>query len=120
MFSGYAQVDQYTYEMCVYGSARQDPSSTSLGTWAGFDGPGKSVIKFTGGAHCWNGPQRSLTVTAVCGSRSELAEVSEPSRCEYAAKFFTPAACTAELVAGAQEALRVAEAEAASVHDELR
>lgn len=115
-----ARVDQYTYEMCIFGGAKQDPGGTSLGSWAGFGGADKSVIQFTGGTHCWNGPQRSLTVQAVCGAATSLAEVSEPSRCEYAAKFTTPAACNRALLDDALAALAQAEAEAASVHDELR
>lgn len=115
------RVDQYTYEMCVFGGAKQDPGATSLGQWGGFDGEERGVFQFTGGTHCWNGPQRSLTVSAVCGAETQLSEVTEPNRCEYAARFSTPAACSQELLAEAQRALAAAEAEAAAAaHDELR
>jgi protein kinase C substrate 80K-H len=35
-----------------------------------------------------------MTVSLICGSESKLGDVTEPSRCEYAAVFTTPAACT--------------------------
>ncbi|EFJ05152.1 hypothetical protein SELMODRAFT_137598, partial [Selaginella moellendorffii] len=71
-------------------------------------------IKFQNGDHCWNGPQRSLKVRLRCGLKSELSDIEEPSRCEYAtsssrtnfrtcfllcryaASFWTPAVCYEE------------------------
>jgi protein kinase C substrate 80K-H len=52
------QLQQYTYSMCPYGKAEQrEGSSTSLGNWAGMEvgEDGTRVMKFTGGATCWQG-----------------------------------------------------------------
>lgn len=74
--------------------------------------------------NCWGGgvcltkmlaPQVSLK----CGVDEQLANVSEPNRCEYVARLVTPAACTPELVALARSELADAERELAAVHDEL-
>ena len=81
---------QYKYEVCPYGSAKQD--HTSLGTFSGFEDNYKTM-KFTGGTHCWNGPSRSITLSLECGAENELKNVDEPSRCSYAATLITPAAC---------------------------
>ena len=67
-----------------------------------------ATMRFADGAHCWNGPPRSLTVAVVCGARDELTGVAEPSRCEYRATLATPAACGEGEEAGA-----VAEVDAA-------
>ena len=48
---------------------------------------------YEGGAKCWNGPSRSMTVSLVCGNEDELMDVEEPSPCEYTAVMKTPAAC---------------------------
>ena len=120
------QVDHYTYEMCPYGSAQQKEGGggTSLGTFAGFDST-HSSFSFTNGLQCWNGPTRSLKVDLVCGEANSLSEVREPNRCEYQARFETPAACTEAGLKAARAALEEAQAEAAKagtaeLHDELR
>lgn len=48
----------------MYKEARQKEgaSSTSLGTWTGFE-DAYSTLVFDGGQHCWNGPQRSMRVS---------------------------------------------------------
>mmetsp|Transcript_1190 Transcript_1190/g.1866 ORF Transcript_1190/g.1866 Transcript_1190/m.1866 type:complete len:480 (+) Transcript_1190:60-1499(+) len=87
------KADGYTYEMCIYGKAKQD--HTNLGTWAGFEeGSGYTKALFTNGQKCWNGPMRTLTVHLKCGSEERLDDVREPQTCEYQASFYTPAACT--------------------------
>ena len=76
-----------------------------------------------GGLACWNGPARSLHVTLACGEANMLSAVTEPNRCEYVARFETPAACSAAALEEARAALAQAEAEAAEAgqaHDELR
>lgn len=89
--------DKYKYEMCPFGSAKQveDGSSTSLGSWHGFDETGRWMM-FSGGRYCWNGPNRSLRVGLACGSTDTLMEMTEPSVCEYIAYFQTPGACSQE------------------------
>jgi protein kinase C substrate 80K-H len=77
---------------------------------------------FSSGERCWNGPSRSITVYLRCGGENVLAEVEEPSRCEYAATLYTPAACDAEEVEALERELAEMEEEARAamgVHDEL-
>ena len=87
---------EWTYEVCPFGQAKQkgsDGGSTSLGNWEGFD-QGHTVMKFTHGQHCWNGPARSLTVTMRCGGADAVLKVEEPEVCVYAMDMESPAACT--------------------------
>ncbi|KAL6594884.1 hypothetical protein LY90DRAFT_504039 [Neocallimastix californiae] len=85
----------YIYTLCLFNDAKQKPkdgnSSTSLGKWSGFDSP--TVMKFTNGEKCWNGPQRSAKVILKCSDKNELTSVTEPNKCEYEMIFYTPAAC---------------------------
>lgn len=57
------QVDKYTYSVCPFKDAfqKEGSSRTSLGTWAGL-ADDSTVMKFTGGQACWQGPARSMTV----------------------------------------------------------
>ncbi|KAF9106152.1 hypothetical protein BGX27_009278 [Mortierella sp. AM989] len=48
---------------------------------------------YTGGARCWNGPERSVKVMMSCGATNEIVAVTEPAKCEYQFKFHTPAVC---------------------------
>ena len=94
------------YKVCPFGAATQD--STSLGSFSGWraaaDGAAAAasadanhtVMLFTGGQHCWNGPARSMTVTVECGETEALHSVDEPEKCSYASKLSTPAACDAK------------------------
>ncbi|CAL8469590.1 g9131 [Coccomyxa elongata] len=114
-----ADVDKYVYEICPYKNAAQKDGAAhvSLGTWQGFR-DNYTAMAFTGGQHCWNGPQRSMLVTISCGKVEHLKHVEEPSRCEYQAHLTTPAACSSE--AARQLQLEVEEAERAiRSHDEL-
>lgn len=95
-----AHAGPYKYTACPFDRASQD--STSLGTFSGWgtkaDGStDHGVMKFTGGASCWNGPARSLTVTFECGTEAAMRAVDEPEKCSYAARVSTPAACSALL-----------------------
>ena len=58
------QVDKYTYSVCPFKDAFQKEGAgrTSLGTWAGLS-EDSSVMSFTGGQACWQGPARSMTVS---------------------------------------------------------
>jgi len=82
---------EYTYTVCPFDTVKQ--SHTSLGKFEKWD-PAYSVMKFTNGQQCWGGPKRSAAVTFLCSETNEVIDVSEPSKCEYAMKFRTPAACS--------------------------
>lgn len=83
------QVQEWKFKVVFFDKAEQD--FTSLGRWSGFTGP--HTAEFTGGASCWQGPQRKLTVTFECGVEEALLDVTEPSRCVYAATVVHPGAC---------------------------
>ncbi|KAI8846387.1 glucosidase II beta subunit-like-domain-containing protein [Chytridium lagenaria] len=98
---------EYTYEVCFSGSASQKSrhgGSTDLGRFARFGVRSGTVdesqkynyMVFENGAHCWNGPARSVEIELECGSETKILSVSEPSKCEYAMKMTTPNACIAE------------------------
>mmetsp|Transcript_6701 Transcript_6701/g.21429 ORF Transcript_6701/g.21429 Transcript_6701/m.21429 type:complete len:274 (+) Transcript_6701:342-1163(+) len=85
---------EYNYEVCFFTAAKQD--SVSIGRWREWEQPG--VALFDGGQYCPGGPERSLRVRFSCASKEELLEVSEPSRCAYAAMLAHPGACTQTLL----------------------
>jgi len=98
------QVKQYTYEVCPFNKASQKENGipTSLGSWSGVEvtpAGGESQtgslvgFKFSGGATCWQGPQRSLRVKLECGVDESILSVDEPSKCVYEMKMQTPALC---------------------------
>lgn len=91
---------EYVYSLCMFGKASQRSKSggsdVSLGHWVEWAGPKGneySKMKYDKGLTCWNGPARSTMVTLLCGKENKLISVSEPSRCEYAMEFATPALC---------------------------
>ena len=56
--------DKYKYKLCPFD--RSDQDGTNLGKWEGWGGEGDdkhSVMKYTKGASCWQGPARSTVVT---------------------------------------------------------
>lgn len=61
---------------------------------------------FAGGQKCYNGPERSLAVTLVCGGLDEIVEVSEPSICVYDMVMTTPLVCDASVLQKAQKKLK--------------
>lgn len=73
-------------------------------------------MKFTNGQHCYQGPNRSMTVTLECGVDEELLAVDEPSKCAYTATLRTPAACDDKY---ANELRLQLETGGAAGHDEL-
>jgi len=96
---------EYTYEVCLFGEARQKANSGgsvhSLGhfsSWKQDEEVGTpdyySRQAFTGGAKCWNGPERSVQVDLSCGTDNELLTVTEAEKCEYLITGTTPALCT--------------------------
>ncbi|KAL6259018.1 hypothetical protein P5V15_008940 [Pogonomyrmex californicus] len=91
---------EYVYKLCLYSQATQRSksggSSVNLGHWNDWVGPTGAKytkMKYDRGLTCWNGPARSTIVTLSCGTENKLVSVSEPSRCEYAMEFSTPALC---------------------------
>ncbi|KAJ3417484.1 hypothetical protein HDV05_003348 [Chytridiales sp. JEL 0842] len=128
---------EYTYELCFFGRATQKAKSggidTNLGQvdWTGFSG--KDLTKFSGknlkytegkfenGSKCWNGPERSVTVTFECGEESKIISFTEPNKCEYAARVVTPGSCEpVESVGGNANVDEAKDGEkGAVVHDEL-
>ncbi|KAG0296762.1 hypothetical protein BGZ96_008622 [Linnemannia gamsii] len=85
---------EYTYSVCLFGEAKQKShSDTSLGTFSSWVGDNYDTQLYTGGARCWNGPERSVKVMMTCGTENKILAVSEPSKCEYLYKMETPAVC---------------------------
>jgi len=93
-------VKQYVYEVCPYSKAAQkeNGSGTSLGSWDSLatTPEGQTLLKFTGGQTCWQGPARSLTVKLHCGAENKLLNVEEPSKCVYEMNMESPAVCDAK------------------------
>ncbi|KAG0296507.1 hypothetical protein BGZ96_009326 [Linnemannia gamsii] len=85
---------EYTYSVCLFGDANQNShSSTHLGKFSGWEGDNYDVQMYTGGAKCWNGPERSVKLVMSCGTTTEIVSVTEPEKCEYLFKLQTPAVC---------------------------
>ncbi|KAL9265665.1 Glucosidase 2 subunit beta-like protein [Drosera capensis] len=112
--------NKYVYKVCPYKQATQNEghSTTRLGKWEKVDESYK-VMLFSSGDKCWNGPERSLKVKLRCGLENAIADVDEPSRCEYVALFSTPNVCTEEKLKELQEKLDALNKEQPQIHDEL-
>lgn len=111
--------NKYVYKVCPYKKATQNEghSSTQLGRWDKFEDSYRVMI-FSNGDHCWNGPNRSLKVRLRCGLKNEVADVDEPSRCEYVAILSTPAMCVEDRLKELKQKLADMSASSTS-HDEL-
>ena len=108
------ETGEYKYSICPFKKAGQAPKAgghqTSLGSWTGFKVvDGETHMLFENGEKCWNGPQRSVDVTVVCGDKNIVTQVAEPNRCAYVARMESPAVCGS---------VKIGEA-VASPHDEL-
>ncbi|XP_076956123.1 glucosidase 2 subunit beta-like [Bidens hawaiensis] len=112
--------NKYVYKVCPYKEAIQEEghSTTRLGQWDKFD-ESHRVMFFSNGDKCWNGPQRSLTVRLRCGSKVELADIDEPSRCEYSALLTTPALCQEGRLKELEDKLEAVNKDQPHGHDEL-
>ncbi|XP_062016216.1 glucosidase 2 subunit beta isoform X2 [Rosa rugosa] len=112
--------NKYVYKVCPYKQASQEEghSTTRLGSWDKFEDSYKVMI-FANGDKCWNGPDRSLKVRLRCGLKNEVADVDEPSRCEYVALLSTPAICLEEKLQELQHKLDLMNKEQPHAHDEL-
>ncbi|KAL9275387.1 Glucosidase 2 subunit beta-like protein [Drosera capensis] len=77
------------------------------------------VMLFANGDRCWNGPDRSLKVRLRCGLENEIANVDEPSRCEYVAVLSTPNVCHEEKLKELQQKLDALNKDQPPNHDEL-
>jgi protein kinase C substrate 80K-H len=107
---------QYTYQVCPFETAKQD--HTSLGQFDGWEeGSGHRTMLFKNGQTCWNGPQRSLSLTFQCGPDDKVLSMDEPSKCAYAATMQTPAVC--DLAHAESLRLELGDPAALSSHDEL-
>ncbi|OSD01764.1 endoplasmic reticulum protein [Trametes coccinea BRFM310] len=100
------EVGDYIYEVCLFDEARQKPikggTTFSLGhfeSWNNAPGVEKGSPeyyrrqRYTRGAKCWNGPQRSVTLDMSCGTENAVLSVAEPEKCEYEFKVTSPALC---------------------------
>ncbi|XP_030851423.1 glucosidase 2 subunit beta [Strongylocentrotus purpuratus] len=92
---------EYTYKLCPFEKSSQRSknggSETSLGSWHQWEGPPDnkySLMMYTKGQKCWNGPDRSTRVNLRCGVENRVLSASEPDRCVYQFEFTTPALCT--------------------------
>ncbi|GMN49631.1 hypothetical protein TIFTF001_018799 [Ficus carica] len=112
--------NKYVYKVCPFKKASQveGHSTTSLGRWDKFEDSYR-VMVFSNGDKCWNGPDRSLKVKLRCGLKIEVADVDEPSRCEYVALLSTPALCLEEKLKELQNKLDLMNKEQPENHDEL-
>ncbi|KAK9062474.1 hypothetical protein SSX86_019660 [Deinandra increscens subsp. villosa] len=112
--------NKYVYKVCPFKEATQEEghSTTRLGQWDKFE-ESHRVMLFSNGDKCWNGPQRSLTVRLRCGSKVEVADIDEPSRCEYSALLTTPALCQEGRLKELEDKLEAVNKEQPQDHDEL-
>jgi protein kinase C substrate 80K-H len=104
---------EYLYELCFMDRTMQKSQKggmdTNMGSFDRIDtvivdedepvdgkglGSGERIaLKFTNGAHCWNGPARSTTVILACSERNEIWKVIEEEKCVYRMEGGSPAAC---------------------------
>jgi protein kinase C substrate 80K-H len=100
------EVEDYTYEVCLFGEAKQKPNkggtTVSLGKFDSWN-PSSTVKPgepeyyhkqiYNQGTRCWNGPPRSVILVFTCGTENALLTVQELEKCEYQFTGTTPALC---------------------------
>ncbi|KAG0714553.1 N-acetylglucosamine-1-phosphotransferase subunit gamma [Chionoecetes opilio] len=93
---------KYEYVMCPFHNITQEdiqayyePYRGVLGVWSDWTIENNEFVAMNmiEGSRCGEGTHRSTKVTFSCGAISELAEVTEPEKCRYVAKFKTPLVC---------------------------
>ncbi|KAJ3790593.1 glucosidase II beta subunit-like-domain-containing protein [Lentinula aff. detonsa] len=100
------EVGDYTYEVCLFGEAKQIPnkggSTFSLGKFSSWNPspdvkPGDDTYYgkqiYNRGTRCWNGPERNVVLLLSCGTENTLNSVVELEKCEYQFTGTTPALC---------------------------
>ena len=114
---------EYTYELCWLGRITQRSkkngahSNNHMGSYVRFDtvtvdeevradGKGlgrgeRTALRYENGAHCWNGPNRSVLVVLACAEKEEVWKVTEEEKCVYRMEVGTPAVCGGEVGVGA-------------------
>jgi hypothetical protein len=93
---------KYIYEACPFKKAHQkdrdNPTGggTYLGQWKRMDfdeESGQRIMRWEGGAKCWNGPNRSATVYVTCGAVTKVLSADEPETCKYVLQMESHIAC---------------------------
>ncbi|GFW75413.1 glucosidase 2 subunit beta [Trichonephila clavipes] len=90
---------RYLYRLCPFDKVIQvvkvSNEETLIGLWEnwGSDEEHYKRMKYTRGASCWNGPNRSVEVLLQCGTENKITSVEESSPCTYVFEFTTPALC---------------------------
>ena len=90
---------KYTYELCLFGSAKQKEGQsrggTDLGRWseASVTEDGQRVWSWENGAKCWNGPKRSAWAYLTCGATTKIISADEPETCKYVFQVESYIAC---------------------------
>ncbi|CAN1816283.1 Glucosidase 2 subunit beta [Linum perenne] len=113
--------DKYVYKVCPFKDVVQEEQQhqkTQLGSWEKFL-DNYSTMLFSNGAGCWNGPHRSMKVRLRCGLKTEVSEVDEPSRCEYAAIMSTPVRCLDGKLKELKDDLKMLQKDSPQTRDEL-
>lgn len=65
-------------------------------------GKGERVaLRYENGAHCWNGPNRSVLVVLACAEVEKVWKVQEEEKCVYRMDVGTPAVCGMDAAAAA-------------------
>jgi protein kinase C substrate 80K-H len=93
---------KYIYEACPFKKAHQKDrddskgSGTNLRQWKGMEfdeESGQRIMRWEGGAKCWNGPNRSATVYITSGAETKVISADEPETCRYVLQMESHIAC---------------------------
>ncbi|CAL1262073.1 unnamed protein product [Larinioides sclopetarius] len=91
---------RYLYKFCPFDKVVQvvkvSKEETLIGLWESWGSDDDNhyyYMKYSRGASCWNGPNRSVEVNLQCGTENKVTSVIESSPCTYVFEFTTPALC---------------------------